>query len=68
MKLKIVMEDFSGTVKEAYYNDFRIENQVHRDHPYITLACFCPFWTPPTHLISKHQHFFIATLNLDVFF
>ena len=28
MKLRITMEDFSGTVKEANYNSFRIEDAV----------------------------------------
>ena len=28
MKLRITMEDFSGTVKEANYNSFRIEDGV----------------------------------------
>ena len=28
MKLRITLEDFSGTVKEAYYNNFKIENEV----------------------------------------
>ena len=28
MKLHITMEDFSGTVKEANYNSFRIEDAV----------------------------------------
>ena len=28
MKLRITMEDFSGTVKEAIYNSFRIEDGV----------------------------------------
>ena len=32
MKLRIVMEDFSGTVKEAYYNDFRIEDKVNKHY------------------------------------
>jgi hypothetical protein len=32
MKLRIVMEDFSGTVKEAYYNDFRIEDKVNKQY------------------------------------
>ena len=28
MKLHIQMEDFSGIVKDAYYDTFRIENEV----------------------------------------
>ena len=28
MKLHIQMEDFSGIVKDAYYETFRIENEV----------------------------------------
>jgi hypothetical protein len=28
MKLHIRMEDFSGTVKDAYYDTFRVENEV----------------------------------------
>ena len=28
MELRIVMEDFSGTVKDAYYDTFRLEDKV----------------------------------------
>ena len=28
MKLHIQMEDFSGIIKDAYYDTFRIENEV----------------------------------------
>ena len=36
MKLKIIMEDFSGTVKEAYYDSFRIEDQVYTNANVLT--------------------------------
>ena len=29
MKLRIDMEDFSGTVQDAYYDIFRLEDEVH---------------------------------------